>query len=294
MKTEIINKLKNLEFITHSDIRFPTYISTGTNSFFFGLLYGTRGSGKTTTIFNLLEIERDIMLSKDNRVYFFSPTKDDKVSEMIKKYPDNFIYIDGLDRERLDDVIKTISAITEDWYSKHSAYKLLKKLVDAKFNISILEPDQVKDLEENNFYIDVDWANFNHQHPAISTIIFDDLAGNPLLNGTGKEAKYFYSFALKHRHAPYHSNLFLLAQYPKSISRAVRSQQNFVIQFNGLNHDNLRMMFSEYSALFKHKMDNYLDVLQEIERRADRSFMLLYYDSKKFIRINFNENVEFD
>jgi len=294
MKTEIINKLKNLEFITHSDIRFPTYKTTDTNSFFFGTLFGTRGSGKTTVIFNLLEIERDIMLKGDNLVYFFSGTKDDKVNAMIKKYPDNFIYIDGLDKDRFDEVKNTISEITEDWYAKHAAYKLIKKLVDAKFNLKIFDSEQIRQLEENNFYIDVDWATYNHQHPPISTIIFDDLAGNPLLNGTGKEAKYFYSFALKHRHAPYHCNLFLLAQYPKSISRAVRSQQNFVIQFNGLNTENLKMMFSEYSALFKHKMQNYVDVLQEIERRANRSFMLLYYDSKKFVRMNFNEEVSFD
>lgn len=294
MKIEVVNKLKNMEFVTISDIKFPQYKLTGTNSFYFGLIYGTRGAGKTTTLFNLLEIEREIMLSGENRVYFFSPTKDPKVEAMIKKYPDNFVYIDGLDKGRLDEVKETIAVMVEDWYEKHAAYKLLKKLVDAKFNMKVLEPEELRSLEENNFYIDVDWNNFNHRHPNISTIIFDDLAGNPLLNGTGKDAKYFYSFALKHRHRPYHCNIFILAQYPKSISRAVRSQQNLVIQFNGLNHENLKMMFAEYSALFKHKMSNYLEVLMEIEKRADRSFMMLYYDSKKFVRINFNEEINFD
>lgn len=294
MKTEIINKLKNMEFVTTSDIKFPQYKLTNTNSFFFGLIYGTRGAGKTTALFNLMEIERDIMLAGENRVYFFSPTKDPKVEAMIKKYPENFIYIDGLDKGRLDEVKETMTLMVEDWYEKHAAYKLLKKLVDSKFNLKVLEPEELRSLEENNFYIDVDWDKFNHRHPQISTICFDDLAGNPLLNGTGKDAKYFYSFALKHRHRPYHCNIFILAQYPKSISRSVRSQQNLVIQFNGLNHENLKMMFQEYSALFKHKMSNYLEVLMEIEKRADRSFMMLYYDSVKFVRINFNEEVTFD
>lgn len=294
MKTEIINKLKNMEFATTSDIKFPQYKLTNTNSFFFGLIYGTRGAGKTTALFNLIEIEREVILSGENRVYFFSPTKDPKVEAMIKKYPDNFVYIDGLDKERLDEVKETMSIMVEDWYEKHAAYKLLKKLVDSKFNLKVLEPEELRNLEENNFYIDVDWNKFNNRHPPVSTICFDDLAGNPLLNGTGKDAKYFYSFALKHRHRPFHCNIFILAQYPKSISRSVRSQQNLVIQFNGLNHENLKMMFQEYSALFKHKMSNYLDVLMEIEKRADRSFMLLYYDSAKFVRINFNEEVTFD
>lgn len=294
MKSEIINKLENLPIKTTSTIKWPVYNISTTNNFYFGLIYGTRGAGKTTVLFNLLEYERDIVLSGENKVYFFSPTRDDKVDDMIKKYPDNFVYIDGLDRERLDDVLQTIGAIVEDWYEKMEIYKLLKKLVSSKFNLKTLEPNELEKLEKGNFYTEIDWSNFNYNHPPVSSIIFDDLAGNPLLNGNGKDAKYFYSFALKHRHRPYHTNLFLLSQYPKAISRPVRSQANLIIQFNGLNHENLKMMFSEYSALFKHNMKNYIDVLQEIEKRENRSFLLLFFDSKKFVRINFNELITFD
>lgn len=294
MKTEIINKLENLEFKTHSSIKWPTYKLVNSNSFWFCCVYGTRGSGKSSAIFNLLEIERDIMLSGENKVYFFSPTKDDKVHAMIEKYPDNFVHIDGLDRGRLDEVLETVSAIVEDWYQKIKIYKLLKKLVDSKFNLKRLEPDEVKVLEDGNFYVEVDWEKFNHMYPVISTIIFDDLAGNPMLNGNNKEAKYFYSYALKHRHRPYHSNIFLLAQYSKSISRPVRSQANCVIQFNSVNYKNLIAMYEEYSSIFKHNIDNYKDLLKEIETRQGHNFMFLYYDKIKEVRINFNEAVRFD
>lgn len=294
MKTEIINKLENLPIKTTSTIEWPVYAVSTTSNFYFGLIYGTRGAGKTTVLMNLMEYEREIMLSGENRVYFFSPTKDDKVADMVDKYPDNFVHIDGLDKARLDEVLEAIRAIVEDWYEKIKIYKLLKKLVSSKFNLKKLEPEEVKILEDGNFYVEVDWEKFNYKHPPVSTIIFDDLASNPLLSGTGKEAKYFYSFALKHRHAPHHCNLFILSQYPKAISRPVRSQANLIIQFNGLNHENLKMMFSEYSALFKHDMKNYIELLQEIEKRENRSFLLLFFDSKKFVRINFNEAVRFD
>ena len=294
MKTEIINKLKNLPIATSSEIQFPTYSVSGTSNFYFGLIYGTRGAGKSTVLINLFEYEREIMLKGDNKIYFFSPTKDDKVADMIKKYPDNFVYIDELDKARLIEVLESIAVLVDDWYEKFEIYKLLKKLVSSGFNLKVLEPEELKMLEDGGFYTDVDWASFNYSHPPISTVIFDDFAGNSLLSGMGKDAKFFYSFALKHRHRPHHCNLFILSQYPKAISRAVRSQANLIIQFNGLNHENLKMMFSEYSALFKHKMANYIDVLQEIEKRENRSFLLLFFDSKKFVRINFNEQVSFD
>lgn len=294
MKIEVVNKLKNLPIKTTSDVKFPTYKISGTSNFYFSTVFGTRGAGKTNCIINIIEIEREIMLKGENKVFWFSPTCDEKVAEMIKKYPENFVYIDELNRARLDEVLEVIKIMVEDWYEKMDAYKLLKKLVGAKFNLKVLDPEELRKLEENNFFIDVDWQNFNTDHPPISQIIFDDLAGNLLLNGNGKEAKYFYSFCLKHRHRPHHCGLFILSQYPKAISRSIRSQANLIIQFNGLNHENLKMMFSEYSALFKHKMQNYIDVLQEIEKRADRSFLLMFYDSRKFVRLNFDEEIAFD
>lgn len=294
MKIEVVNKLKNLPIKTTNNVKFPTYKISGTSNFYFSTIYGTRGAGKTNCLINILEIEREIMLKGENKIYWFSPTCDEKVAEMIKKYPDNFIYIDELNRARLDEVLQVIKIMVDDWYEKMAAYKLLKKLVEGKFNLKILEPEELRKLEENNFYIDIDWQIFNTEHPPISQIVFDDLAGNLLLNGNGKEAKYFYSFCLKHRHRPHHCGLFILSQYPKAISRNVRSQANLIIQFNGLNTANMHLMFEEYSALFKHKMQNYIDVLQEIERRTDRSFLLMFYDSAKFVRINFDEEISFD
>jgi hypothetical protein len=294
MKIEVVNKLKNLPIKTSETIQFPTYKISSTNNFYYSTIYGVRGAGKTNCLINILEIEREIMLTGENKVYWFSPTCDDKVSEMIKKYPDNFVYIDELNRARLDEVLEVIKIMVEDWYEKMEAYKLLKKLVGAKFNLKVLEPEELRKLEENNFFIDTDWQNFNTEHPPISQIVFDDMAGNPLLNGSGKDSKYFYSFALKHRHKPHHCGIFILSQYPKAISRPIRSQANLIIQFASMNYENLKMMFSEYSALFEHKMSNYIELLKLIEQRKDRSFLLMFYDSRKFVRINFNEEVKFD
>lgn len=294
MKSEIVNKLKNVEFKTTSSINYPKYSITNSKSFWYSLIYGVRGAGKTNMLFSLLEIEHEIMLSGDNKVYWFSGSKDPKVERMIEKYPDNFVFIDGLDRSHFDEVLEAVKMIVEDWYEKFNAYKMLKKLVDSKFNFKILQPDELRILETNNFYSDVDWASFNYNYPPISTICFDDLAGNPLFNN-GKEGKYFYSWSLKHRHrAGGHCNLFILAQYPKSISRAIRSQGNAIFQFSSMSMDNLKMMFQEYSAVFKHELKNYVELLEVIEKRDGRNFMFIFYDSgEKFVRINFDEQIVF-
>lgn len=297
MKIEVVNKLKNMEFKGTAAIKFPTYTISKSSAFMYSCIYGVRGSGKTNMLFSLLEIERNILLSGENRVYWFSGSKDNKVEKMIEKYPNNFVYIDGLDRKLFDEVLETIKMIVEDWYEKFEAYKILKKLVDAKFNLKVLDTEELKKLEENNFYLDVDWQKFNHQHPPISTICFDDLAANPLIAGSNtKDTRHFYAWSLKHRHrAGGHCNLYILSQYPKSINKSIRSQCNSIFQFSSMSMANLKMMFEEYSAVFKNKLKNYVELLDIIEKREGRNFIYIFYDSgEKFVRINFDEEVKFD
>ena len=56
--------------------KLPTYKTTGDDSFFFGLIGGIRNAGKSNTTLVLLENEKEIMLSKEAKVYFVSPTVD--------------------------------------------------------------------------------------------------------------------------------------------------------------------------------------------------------------------------
>ena len=53
-------------------------------------------------------------------------------------------------------------------------------------------------------------------------------------------------------------------------------------------------VFQEYSSLFDNDISNFLTVMREIERRDNHSFLFIYYDKVRFVRIGFGEGVEME
>jgi len=118
---------------------------------------------------------------------------------------------------------------------------------------------------------------------------------SPLISSSNsKNGKHFLKFALKHRHSPHYCNIFLMAQHIKTISKPLRVNMSMIIMFPFRDQNVLKTIFDEYSGLFEHKLQNFLDLIDEVERRKDHSFLLMYQDSAKFVRINFDESVSFD
>lgn len=271
---------------------FPRYKISGTKSFYFGGIFGVRGGGKTTAMLNILEIEKDVMLKGANKVYFISPTCDSKVQHYIEKFPENFIYIDELTVKNLDTALADIKKDVEEWKAKMELIDLLTiYLHDPKK----LDEADIQKLEGADFLETFDFDSIDTAHPPISTLCIDDSMSSPLISSSNsKNGKHFLKFALKHRHSPHYCNIFLMAQHIKTISKPLRVNMSMILMFPFRDQSVLKSIFDEYSGLFEHKVQNFLDLIDEVERRKDHSFLLMYQDSAKFVRINFDESVTFD
>ena len=86
MHLKKVSKYVNKLIKTKKGYDFPAYNLTGENSFYFALLCGVRGAGKTNAMLQILNIEKKHLLSGDNIVYWVSPTHDSKVAEFADKY----------------------------------------------------------------------------------------------------------------------------------------------------------------------------------------------------------------
>jgi hypothetical protein len=285
-------ELKRRKIKEIGQYEFPRYKISGTKSFYFGGIFGVRGGGKTTAMLNILEIEKDIMLKGANKVYFISPTCDSKVQHYIENYPENFIYIDELTVKNLDTALADIKKDVEEWKAKMELIDLLTiYLHDPKK----LDEADIQKLEGANFLETFDFDSIDTAHPPISTLCIDDSMSSPLISSSNsKNGKHFLKFALKHRHSPHYCNIFLMAQHIKTISKPLRVNMSMIIMFPFRDQSVLKSIFDEYSGLFEHKLQNFLDLIDEVERRKDHSFLLMYQDSAKFVRINFDESVSFD
>jgi hypothetical protein len=289
---KISKELKRRKIKEIGSYDFPKYKISGTKSFYFGGIFGVRGGGKTTAMLNIIDIEKDIMLKGANKVYFISPTCDSKVQHYIDKYPDNFCYIDELNVKNLDDTMATIKEDVEKWKAEMELIDLLTIFLHDPKKLD--EADTQK-LEECNYLESYDFDSINTDHPPISTLCIDDSMSSPLISSSNsKQGKHFLKFALKHRHSPHYCNIFIMAQHIKTISKPLRVNMSMIALFPFRDQNVLKTIFDEYSGLYDHKLKNFLDLIDEVEKRKDHSFILMYQDTMKFVRINFDENVKFD
>jgi len=290
MKFDKINNLKTGEIKTPNGYKFPTYKTTGDSSFLLGLICGNRNAGKSSLILNMIQIEKDIMLKGANKVIYISPTIDDKVMKVQEMFPDNFEIVDELTRAKLVKVFDKIESAIEEWKELYHVSKILKKYKKGQ----VLTDDELELLEMNNFGETKAFENFNAAHPPIHTIIVDDSACSPCVsNGMSKDGRYFLSKIIKHRHHPIYSNIFILTQHAKLVMKQIRVNCNLICMFPMRDQSVLKSLYDEFSTLFGGKMENYMNCFAEIERRANHSFLFLYWDKLKFLRIGLDENVSF-
>lgn len=288
MKLTKINSIHNSLIKTQKGYPFPVYKTTNENSFIMGLVMGIKNSGKTNVVLNLLEHEKHL-LQRGNKVWFISPTVDSKVKTFQEKYPDNFIVVDGLDIDTFRDTLDKIQTDIDEWHETNKIIQLLKRYLK-KEKLTPLELDQ---LQEVDFLQNEDFSKMNLDYPNINTIIIDDSMGSPLISSNNsKQAKEFQRYAIRHRHL--FTNLFILTQYPKGINKILRSNANLMVIFPMRDQSIYGAIFPEISGLFRGKLSNLLETMDEIEKRHNHSFLSTYYDKQTFVHINWDERVDFD
>jgi len=285
-----VNGFKTRLIKAKGAFKLPTYKTTGDDSFLFGLVGGIRNAGKSNTTLVLLENEKDIVLSGEAKVYFVSPTVDAKVKGFAEKYPDNFEIYDELNRSNLTDIFDEMKNRIDEWQE-------LKDVIDIYHRAEKgeeLQPPEEELLITYNFLDGFDFKAFNHDHPPTNTLVIDDSMSSPMLSSPqSKDGKWFIKFACKHRHYPYMTNLIFLTQHIKQISRVLRVNCNLVVVFPFRDASIYHSVFQEYSTLFKNKIDNFLDLMENIEARNNHSHATIYYDKKRFVRVGWDEEVRF-
>jgi hypothetical protein len=270
MKIEKVNNYKCKPIITTNSYKFPTNKISGTTDFYLGGVYGVRGGGKSTLILNLLDIEEHLV-SGENITYIISPTKDSKFSYYIdNKYKDNIVYYDELTIDILDKVFNAIKSRIDDWNFK-------KKMLE-----------EAEDLEDNDYEL---YEDYNINHPPISTLIIDDSINSTIFTHNSKDSKKFMKYYLRHRHL--YTHIFVLSQTSKGIPKSYRTNSNFIIMFPFRDSNVYKGIFDEYSILFQNDFNKFLSVMDKIEMRGNHSFLLIFFDSVKYVSINFNERILF-
>jgi hypothetical protein len=284
-------KVKDLNF--NNPYTFPMYSNTTQdNSMILALIAGIRNAGKSTVALNIIELEKKHLLQGDAKVYFISPTKDSKVEYFIEKYPDNFEYIDELNKTNMQAVLDKIKNRVEEWKAKYDVLKLLKQYLTNPKKLTFEEMEMLEEM--NYFQDDEELEDFRYEYPCLSTIIIDDSIGVPMIcEARSLDGKWFQRFVLKHRHFPYYCNVMICTQHIKSCAKYFRTNCNWTILFPFRDHSVLKSVFDEYSILFDNNLDNFLKFMEEIRLRNDHSFCSIYYDKIQYVRLGFNEELDF-
>jgi len=133
---------------------------------------------------------------------------------------------------------------------------------------------------------------FNFHHPPRASLVLDDSMGSPLISSSNsKQGKEFTRWAIRHRHD--FTNLFILTQHFRGISKPLRTNANAVLLFPSKDRATSKSIFDEFSSVFGGKMENYMECLDMLDGEKVGSFLFIYYDKDKFLRLGFNQDVTF-
>lgn len=293
LKLRKVSKYINRKIKSKGGYSFPKYNLTGQSSFYFALLCGVRGAGKSVALLNILDIEKEHLLKDESIVYFISPTRDAKIQDFIDQYPDNVKYYDELTINSFNEVLDDINDRIKEWKEKKYIFDLFEQYLKDEGTInqeemSILIESGMLDEETN---VEELIKNFNFHHPPRSSLCIDDSMGSPLISSSNsKQGKEAIKFFIKHRHS--YVNVFILSQHFRGISKPIRSNTNMVLLWPSKDRSVLKSIFDEFSPLFKGKMENYEQSLDLLDKEA-HSFLLMFYDEIKTLRFNFDREITF-
>lgn len=294
LKLKKVSKYISKEIKSKSGYTFPKYNLTGQSSFYFGLLCGVRGAGKSNSLLQILDFEKEHLLKDESIVYFISPTRDAKVQDFSDKYEDNMRYYDELTMKTFNEVLNDINERIREWKETKYIFDIFEKYLK---NENEINEEELNILSESGI-LDEDTdipeliKNFNFHHPPRSTMCIDDSLGSPLISSSNsKQGKEAIKFFIRHRHS--YCNVFILSQHFRGISKPIRSNTNMVLLWASKDRAVLKSIFDEFSPLFKGKMENYEEALDLLDSHA-HSFLFMFYDETKFLRFGFDREISWD
>jgi len=189
---------------------------------FFMLCLGSKGSGKTNTIVNIV---RDYQKHKFfDKLYIISPTiHDDSKYKQLEEVADEVSLYDDYTNDNFKEIVDDI----ENDLAEYKKYLRLKELLK-RFHNSKKEPEGIFEDEEflELYYNDFELPKVKYTRPPYSMIIIDDCAGNKdLLKQRGG---LFSHFILKSRHK-YTSCILGLQLWKNGLPRGLRNNLDWLV-----------------------------------------------------------------
>jgi hypothetical protein len=205
-------------------------------------------------------------------------------------------FYDELNIKVFNEIVDEIRERTEEWKQTKFIFDLFERYL--KEGDDKLAEDEIEILMKSGILDDdVDVKKmideFNFHHPPRASLVLDDSMGSPLISSSNsKQGKEFTRWAIRHRHD--FTNLFILTQHFKGISKPLRTNANAVLLFPSKDRATSKSIFDEFSSVFGGKMENYLECLDMLDGEKVGSFLFIYYDKDKFLRLGFNQTITFE
>jgi hypothetical protein len=198
---------------------------------FLGTIVGSRGSGKTNCLINLI-----LHYDKYNffqKVYLFSPTAwgSDPKYQLLEGKHHNYEYkkYHTYTDELFKQVLEEIKHDLDEYASYERKLKIYKKFM--KYGYKRMSPEEMLEVElmmTDDETIAEPVCRFDRR--PMSLLVFDDLVSNTELYKTTPRG-IFYNFAILHRHLLC-SLLFVVQTWANAVPKQIRANLSLAILFN--------------------------------------------------------------
>jgi hypothetical protein len=201
--------------------------------FFVSLAIGSRGSGKTYSIVQLLkQYEKSKILDPvindytDQRIILFSPTHNANPVFESLKHLDKDDTIDNYSDDKLLEVIEDIKnerKLTEEYQEYNKIYQKFLRCKDEQ--LKGFSYDELMILHKYDFG---EMPPPKYPRGCVVFMVLDDLVGSSAFKSTGRSA--LTNLVLKNRHLKI--NIIIATQNLKAIPKSIRTNTSLFIVFN--------------------------------------------------------------
>lgn len=266
--------------------RYPVSLNRDLPSMYFVSLWvGSRGSGKTYAIAQLLKqyekcglVDYETGHKVAQRIVLFSPTADSNpIFTALKNLHDNDI-ITSYSDSKLVDVIDDVKLNKQETIDYQRKMKLYHKFLRVK-RIDELTPDELFELEVMNFEPP---EEPKYPHGCVTFFVLDDLVGSAAFKSTGKSA--LTNLVLRNRHLGI--NIMIATQNLKAVPKSIRTNTSLFVIFRFASKKIIvEDLYSEVSNLMT--IEDFEDIF-DYATKEEHSALVIDFSQPKERRLKMN------
>lgn len=195
---------------------------------FLSSMFGSRGSGKTTCMINMIRLYDSVRAF--DHITIFSPTtqKDPKFAAFMDSKPNATLeFVDTYTDVKFAEITNQMDKDLAEYEKFKVALAAYKKFLKGG-SISKLQPEELIELYAYDFSDPMNGSRFKHGRPS-HMIVFDDMVGDKNVyrnDSSGLVGR----FTFRHRH--YNASMCFMAQsYKSGIPRQIRNNLSTAVFF---------------------------------------------------------------